>query len=63
MPKRVGSSEVNITMSMVRRGVKPAFFKARAAAMPPSTPTTPSYLPAWGMASQCEPVPMRPRKP
>ena len=30
---------------------------ARIASRPPSTPTTPSYFPAFGIASICEPVP------
>ena len=30
---------------------------ARIASSPPSTPTTPSYFPAFGIASMCEPVP------
>ena len=29
---------------------------ARMASRPPSTPTVPSYMPAWGMASMWEPV-------
>ena len=35
----------------------PLCCSARIASSPPSTPTTPSYLPAFGMASICEPVP------
>jgi hypothetical protein len=33
-----------------------ACFKAATAAMPPITPTVPSYMPERGMASVCEPV-------
>ena len=56
MPKRVGSSEVNMTSSMERRGRRPLRFSARIASRPPSTPTVPSYMPACGIASMCEPV-------
>ena len=56
MPKRVGSSEVSWMSSMDRRGRRPLRFKARMASSPPITPTVPSYMPAWGMASMCEPV-------
>ena len=56
MPKRVGSSEVNMTSSMERRGWRPLRLRARMASRPPRTPTVPSYMPAWGMASVWEPV-------
>ena len=36
---------------------KTAACKARIASRPPSTPTVPSYVPEWGIASVCEPVP------
>ena len=42
---------------MERRGRMPLRFSARIASRPPSTPTVPSYMPACGMASICEPVP------
>ena len=58
MPKRVGSSEVKTRSSMERRGVKPDSLRERMASRPPRTPTVPSYMPAWGMASVWEPVPM-----
>src|SRR5215467_10444789 len=57
MPKRVGSSEVNTSNSMECFGRKPERRNARMASRPPNTPTMPSYLPALGMASMCEPVP------
>ena len=41
---------------MERRGRRPLRLSARMASRPPSTPTVPSYMPAWGMASMCEPV-------
>ena len=47
-PNRVGSSLVNITSSIDRRGRKPAACSARMASSPPSTPTVPSYRPEWG---------------
>lgn len=51
-PKRVGSSDVKNSTSMGLLGLKPAFCSPFTAAMPPNTPTVPSYMPAWGMASQ-----------
>ena len=54
--KRVGSSLVNMMTSMPCRGRKPAACNACSAAMPPITPSVPSYAPASGMASVCEPV-------
>ena len=59
-PKRVGSSEVNIIASMGCFGWKPASLRARRAAMAPTTPSVPSYMPARGMASVCEPVTIAP---
>ena len=56
MPKRVGSSDVNISSSIDRRGRRPDACSARIASSAPSTPTVPSYMPALGMASMCEPV-------
>ena len=56
-PKRVGSSLLNMTTSMERRGAKPARRSAATASTPPSTPTTPSKRPLSGMASVCDPVP------
>ena len=53
---RVGSSLVNIITSMSRCGRKPAACNACSAAIPPITPSVPSYAPARGMASVCEPV-------
>ena len=41
---------------MERFGMKPEDFKARMASRPPRTPTVPSYVPAWGMASMWLPV-------
>ena len=38
MPKRVGSSLVNISVSSERRGTKPASCSERIASSPPSTP-------------------------
>ena len=38
-------------------GVKPDSLRERMASRPPRTPTVPSYMPAWGMASVWEPVP------
>ena len=45
-----------MTSSIDRRGLKSARCKARIASSPPSTPTVPSYMPACGIASVCEPV-------
>ena len=55
-PKRVGSSDVNRINSSDRRGQKPDRLSARNASIAPSTPTVPSNLPAFGMASMCDPV-------
>ena len=55
-PKRVGSSEVNIRTSMLRLGTKPLALRPFTAAMAPITPRVPSYAPASGIASQCDPV-------
>ena len=55
-PKRVGSSLVNMSASMGLSGLKPASLRAFNAAMPPITPSVPSYAPAKGIASACEPV-------
>ena len=56
-PNRVGSSAVNMTTSSERLGLNPARFRAASASKAPSTPTTPSYLPAFGIASVWEPEP------
>ena len=56
MPKRVGSSAQNEISSIDRCGRKPALCNARIASSPPSTPTVPSYAPAFGIASMCDPV-------
>ena len=56
MPNRVGSSDVNSTSSMLRRGTKPSACSATIASSAPSTPTVPSYMPAFGIASMCDPV-------
>ena len=56
MPKRVGSSAVNMISSMLRVGWWPISRSERMASSPPNTPTTPSYFPALGMASVCDPV-------
>ena len=66
IPKRVGSSEVNIMASRGRCGLNPASLSAFKAAIPPTTPSVPSYIPASGIASVCEPVttaPVRHRIP
>lgn len=55
-PKRVGSSDVKKMTSMGRCGLKPLSARALRAAIPPITPRVPSYAPARGMASQCDPV-------
>lgn len=55
-PKRVGSSLVNMRTSMGARGRKPARRSAATAAIGPMTPSVPSYAPARGIASACEPV-------
>ncbi len=57
IPNRVGSSDVNIKSSMARFGRSPLVLIARSASSPPITPTVPSYIPANGIASVCEPVP------
>ena len=57
IPNRVGSSAVKISSSIECLGRNPLRCNARIASKPPSTPTTPSYFPAFGMASMCEPVP------
>mmetsp|Transcript_30760 Transcript_30760/g.86956 ORF Transcript_30760/g.86956 Transcript_30760/m.86956 type:complete len:238 (+) Transcript_30760:1100-1813(+) len=59
-PKRVGSSEVNIITSRDFLGLNPTRLRDARASMPPRTPSTPSYIPASGMASQWEPVRMEP---
>ena len=55
-PKRVGSSEVKNRASMECLGLKPASWRALMAAIAPTTPRVPSYMPDFGMASQCDPV-------
>ena len=51
IPKRVGSSDVNMSNSIECFGRKPQRCNERIASSPPSTPTTPSYFPALGIAS------------
>jgi hypothetical protein len=60
-PKRVGSSAVVETTKRSRCGTHPAPRNAFTAAIPPSTPTVPSYAPDKGMASMWEPVATVPR--
>jgi len=55
-PKRVGSSEVKWISSIERMGRNPLALRDRMASSPPRTPTTPSNLPAYGIASIWEPV-------
>ena len=52
----MGSSDVNIIISILRFGLKPLSFSKRMASIAPITPTVPSYFPDCGMASVCEPV-------
>ena len=52
--KRTPSSSENAMTSRVRRNCRPA--SASAAAMPSNTPRMPSYLPASGTVSMCEPT-------
>lgn len=54
-PNRVGSSEVNMTASIDLIGSYPANFRDFRAAIAPTTPTVPSYIPARGMASVWDP--------
>ena len=62
-PKRVGSSEVKKSASMDFSGLKPDSCRALMAAMGPTTPRVPSYMPALGMASQWDPDTTAPAAP